>query len=151
MPSKSLRKVQKHIGKKKGRTPALHEKSRDAQRLRRASARSDKLSKVGKARANLNQPLRMCRLTSEWPKHWCENRNLVERITHIQGLALNRNHPFTAEEVLSFIEKSAGPHAPFKSYGINDLVVTISAMTRSSWNSMQSADPDDHQVHGKIC
>ena len=65
MPSKSLRKVQKHIGKKKGRTPALHEKSRDAQRLRRASARSDKLSKVGKARANLNQPLRKCRLTSE--------------------------------------------------------------------------------------
>ena len=40
---KSLAKVQKKVAKKKGSSTSLHENSRDAQKLRRAGARSEKL------------------------------------------------------------------------------------------------------------
>ena len=53
---KSLAKVQKRIAKKKGHSNSLHENSRDAQRLRRAGARSEKLDKLAAARAKANQP-----------------------------------------------------------------------------------------------
>ena len=53
---KSLAKVQKKIAKKKGHSNSLHENSRDAQRLRRAGARSEKLDKLAAARAKANQP-----------------------------------------------------------------------------------------------
>ncbi len=53
---KSLAKVQKKIAKKKGNSNSLHENSRDAQKLRRAGARSEKLDKVAAARAKANQP-----------------------------------------------------------------------------------------------
>ncbi|KAL9103632.1 MAG: hypothetical protein Q9187_008985 [Circinaria calcarea] len=53
---KSLAKVHKKISKKKGSLTSLHENSRDSQRLRRASARDDKLSKVAAARIKANQP-----------------------------------------------------------------------------------------------
>lgn len=45
--TKSLYKVQKQISKKRGgKLNALHEDSRDAKRLRRASAREDRLARV---------------------------------------------------------------------------------------------------------
>ena len=53
---KSLAKVQKKITKKKGNSNSLHENSRDAQKLRRAGARSEKLDKLAAARAKANQP-----------------------------------------------------------------------------------------------
>ena len=53
---KSLAKVQKRITKKKGNSNSLHENSRDAQKLRRAGARSEKLDKLAAARAKANQP-----------------------------------------------------------------------------------------------
>ena len=53
---KSLAKVQKRVAKKKKNSRSLHENSRDAQKLRRAGARSEKLDRLGTARAKANQP-----------------------------------------------------------------------------------------------
>ncbi|KAL9598778.1 MAG: hypothetical protein Q9219_004275 [cf. Caloplaca sp. 3 TL-2023] len=53
---KHLAKVQKKIAKKKGALASLHENSRDAKRLRRAGARSEKLSKLATAREKAYQP-----------------------------------------------------------------------------------------------
>ncbi|POS86805.1 hypothetical protein EPUL_001505 [Erysiphe pulchra] len=55
--SKGLEKVQKKIIKKKGKNSALHENSRDAQRLRRAQGRDDKLEKMALARRKIDRPL----------------------------------------------------------------------------------------------
>lgn len=53
--ARSLDKVQKKISKKRGGKPnALHENSRDAQRLRTAGAREDKLAKIWKAATRAN-------------------------------------------------------------------------------------------------
>ena len=52
---KNLAKVQKKIAKKKGSPNSLHENSRDAQKLRRAGARSIKLDKLAAARARANE------------------------------------------------------------------------------------------------
>lgn len=54
--TKALHKVQKHISKKKGgKITALHENSRDAKRLRQASAREEKLGKLVAATVRANQ------------------------------------------------------------------------------------------------
>lgn len=53
---KSLAKVHKKISKKRGNINSLNENSRDAQRLRRAGARDDKLAKLSAARIKVNQP-----------------------------------------------------------------------------------------------
>ena len=55
---KSLEKTRKKIAKKKGNITALHENSRDSQRLRRANMRDDKLVRVASARRKNDQPLR---------------------------------------------------------------------------------------------
>ena len=55
MPS-SLAKVQKHVRKKKGKkNKSLHENSRDAQRLRRAEGRDDKVARLSSIRQQVNQ------------------------------------------------------------------------------------------------
>jgi translation machinery-associated protein 16 len=54
---KSLEKTRKKISKKKGNITALHENSRDSQRLRRAQMRDDKLVRVASARRKNDQPL----------------------------------------------------------------------------------------------
>ena len=52
-----LSKVQKKVAKKRGNSSnSLNENSRDAQKLRRASARSEKLERLATARAKANQP-----------------------------------------------------------------------------------------------
>lgn len=53
----SVDKVRKKISKKKGNVTALHENSRDSQRLRRAAMRDEKLAKVASARRKTDQPL----------------------------------------------------------------------------------------------
>ncbi|CAK4030741.1 Hypothetical predicted protein [Lecanosticta acicola] len=56
MPSK-LNKVQKHVSKKKGaRINALHENSRDAQRLRKAGARDERVARITATRQQANRP-----------------------------------------------------------------------------------------------
>lgn len=53
---RALSKVQKHISKKRGGKPtSLHQNSRDAQRLRRAGAREEKLNKLLDAATKANQ------------------------------------------------------------------------------------------------
>jgi translation machinery-associated protein 16 len=56
---KSLEKTRKKIAKKKGNITALHENSRDSQRLRRAQNRDDKLLRVASARKKSDKPLGM--------------------------------------------------------------------------------------------
>ncbi|KAJ9603862.1 translation machinery-associated protein 16 [Cladophialophora chaetospira] len=54
--ARSLNKVQKKISKKRGGKPtALHENSRDAQRLRRAGGREEKLARLLDAAVKSNQ------------------------------------------------------------------------------------------------
>lgn len=54
MPSK-LAKVQKHVTKKKGsKINSLHENSRDAQRLRKAGARDDRVARLSAVREKAN-------------------------------------------------------------------------------------------------
>ncbi|KAJ5594194.1 uncharacterized protein N7459_000402 [Penicillium hispanicum] len=52
----TLQKVQKHISKKRGVADSLHENSRDAQRLRRAGARDDRLSRHASITLRARQP-----------------------------------------------------------------------------------------------
>jgi len=48
--TRNLYKIQKEIAKKRGgKVEALHEKSRDAKRLRRAGAREERLARVAAA------------------------------------------------------------------------------------------------------
>lgn len=54
---KSLEKTRKKIAKKKGNISALHENSRDSQKLRRAANRDDKLEKVASLRKKHDRPL----------------------------------------------------------------------------------------------
>lgn len=55
MVSNRLSKVHKQITKKKGKTPNLHENSRDTQRLQRAAGRDDKLNRLVKLREKQNR------------------------------------------------------------------------------------------------
>lgn len=59
MVSNRLSKVAKHITKKKGKTPNLHENSRDTQRLQRAAGRDDKINRLAKVREAQNRTYRM--------------------------------------------------------------------------------------------
>ena len=54
MPN-ALSKVQKKVSKKKGGARNLHENSRDAQRLRTAGARLEKLEKLKVAKSKTNE------------------------------------------------------------------------------------------------
>lgn len=56
--STSLDKTRKHIAKKRNGVPtALHEKSRDTLRLRKASLRDHRLAKLAQARSKKEQPI----------------------------------------------------------------------------------------------
>ena len=53
---RALNKVQKHVRKKRiGKNKGLHENSRDAQRLKRAGIREDRLTQVINLAAKANQ------------------------------------------------------------------------------------------------
>lgn len=66
MPSK-LSKVHKHISKKKGaHFNSLHENSRDAQRLRRAGARDDRVNRMSAVKEKHNRPLGMAIKSNTW-------------------------------------------------------------------------------------
>ncbi|KAI4284518.1 MAG: hypothetical protein L6R38_001341 [Xanthoria sp. 2 TBL-2021] len=82
---KDLAKVQKKIHKKKGVATSLHENSRDAKRLRRAGARSDKLEKLATARGKALQPY-------------------LRRISFFQSAAQEASGPFTVESMQALIE-----------------------------------------------
>ena len=53
---RTLQKVHKHISKKRGVVDSLHENSRDAQRLRRAGARDERLTRHAAISLRARQP-----------------------------------------------------------------------------------------------
>jgi hypothetical protein len=59
MVSKRFDKITKKITKKKGKSPNLHEGSRDTQRLQSAAARDDKLNRLTSLREKQNRHFRM--------------------------------------------------------------------------------------------
>lgn len=84
MPS-SLHKVQKHVNKKKGaRATALHEHSRDARRLKRASVRDDKVTREGRVREKAN-------------KQW------IDRVEYCRENLPDTLHPFEVPEIQKLI------------------------------------------------
>ncbi|MCJ1483929.1 hypothetical protein MMC06_004097 [Schaereria dolodes] len=83
---KSLAKVHKKIIKKGGNITSLHENSRDSQRLRRASARDDKLARVSAARAKVNQ-------------------SYIQRVAFFQSAAKAIDQPIDIDETQSLIRR----------------------------------------------
>ena len=86
MPS-ALAKVQKHVKKKKGdKIKSLHENSRDAQRLRRASSRDDRINRLTSIREKVN-------------KQW------IDRIVFFQERLPATLHPLEMENIQTLIQK----------------------------------------------
>jgi translation machinery-associated protein 16 len=91
MPSK-LAKVQKHVAKKKGdKAKSLHEHSRDAQRLRRAGAKDDKVARMTAVREKSN-------------KIW------LDRVKFIREALPDTLHPLQTEEILALIAQYLKRH-----------------------------------------
>lgn len=110
----NLSKVQRKIAKKKGRSTSLHENSRDAQKLRRASARSDRLEKLSKAKSKAHEPL--CRFFFWWTsKIWMGDRVaegvwcVVQRISFFAGAARATTTPLGAEKINTLVQRSFVP------------------------------------------
>ena len=53
---KSLKKVQEHIARRKGKAAVLHEKSRDSKILQRASVREGRIAKQVSGRSSIVRP-----------------------------------------------------------------------------------------------
>jgi translation machinery-associated protein 16 len=86
MPSK-LTKIQKLVTKKKGKSSrALHENSRDALRIRKASIRDDRVSKDHKVRKGANE---------QW----------VNRVAWFKDRLPDTLHPYTKEELVAAAEE----------------------------------------------
>jgi translation machinery-associated protein 16 len=84
MPSR-LSKVQKHVSKKKGsKINSLHENSRDAQRLRKAGVRDDRVARLSAVREKANR---------QW----------LERIAFFQDNLPETLHPMDMEAIQSLI------------------------------------------------
>lgn len=91
MPSK-LNKVQKHVHKKKGaKINALHENSRDAQRLRKAGARDERVARVTATRQQANRP-------------W------LERIAFFQDKLPDTLHPLELDQIKDLIRQFLSRH-----------------------------------------
>ena len=92
MPS-SLSKVQKHVTKKKGpiKLKSLNENSRDAQRIRRAGARDDRVQRQQK-----------------WKKN--ANRAWLERVAFFQDNLPETLHPFELPQLQSLIVEYISRH-----------------------------------------
>ncbi|CBX97996.1 hypothetical protein IAQ61_010101 [Plenodomus lingam] len=89
MVSNRLSKVAKHITKKKGKTPNLHENSRDTQRLQRAAGRDDKINRLAKVRE-------------------AQNRTYLLRIKSFQSFTTEHEKPLTIPELQAMIEDYLG-------------------------------------------
>ncbi|RQM08337.1 hypothetical protein DH86_00003834, partial [Scytalidium sp. 3C] len=88
----SVDKVRKKISKKKGNVTALHENSRDSQRLRRAAMRDEKLAKVASARRKTDQPL-------------------IERAAYFQeAIRKNNSQPLGLDAIQALIETFVHQH-----------------------------------------
>ncbi|KAL8841340.1 MAG: hypothetical protein Q9170_000971 [Blastenia crenularia] len=103
---KDLAKVQKKISKKKGSKASIHENSRDAKRLRRAGARSDKLERLATARGKASQPMRTQRYDPWTFQFMLEltDHLAVQRIAFFRTAAESMTQPFTVSSTQSLIE-----------------------------------------------
>jgi len=91
MPSK-LAKVQKHVVKKKGsRINSLHENSRDALRLRKASVRDDRVARVTAVREKANR---------QW----------LDRVAFSQERLPETLHPLQVEDMQAIIRDYINRH-----------------------------------------
>jgi translation machinery-associated protein 16 len=98
----ALSKVRKRVGKKKGDSTSLHENSRDAKNIRRASARDDKVTKLAVARARINQPHR--RLITSVFQCCIKLTTVVQRVAFFQGVGNATTSPLTIEECQRLVE-----------------------------------------------
>ena len=74
--AKALHKVQKQISKKRAhKSKNLHENSRDAQRIRTAGGREDKLARLLAAATKANQTY--CQQTSNYPRPFLDMLTFV--------------------------------------------------------------------------
>ncbi|KAF1843621.1 uncharacterized protein K460DRAFT_148421 [Cucurbitaria berberidis CBS 394.84] len=89
MVSNRLNKVHKQITKKKGKTPNLHENSRDTQRLQRAAGRDDKINRVSRLREKQNRPYLL-------------------RIKSFQSFTTEHESPLSVSELQAMIEDYLG-------------------------------------------
>lgn len=71
MPLKNLSKIQKKLTKKRGKLNALHEESRNAKILRRASAREDRIARVATSAMIARQSF--CKYTTVTDELWPAN------------------------------------------------------------------------------
>lgn len=86
MPS-AFAKVQKHVKKKKGaKIKSLHENSRDAQRLRRATTRDDRVARLTAVREQVN-------------KQW------INRVAFFQQRLPETLHPWEIGRIQSLIQE----------------------------------------------
>lgn len=86
MPSK-LAKVQKHVAKKKGsKINSLHENSRDALRLRKASTRDDRVARLNAVREKAN-------------KQW------IDRVAFFRARLPDTLHPLELDRIQSLIQE----------------------------------------------
>ncbi|CAL5866250.1 uncharacterized protein PFLUO_LOCUS457 [Penicillium psychrofluorescens] len=84
--AKTLQKVHKKISKKRGKVDSLNENSRDAQRLRRAGARDDRLSRHAKTTIKGRQPY-------------------MERIGHLYDAVQDTEKPLSDQEMAELIDQ----------------------------------------------
>ncbi|KAJ4365533.1 translation machinery-associated protein 16 [Neocucurbitaria cava] len=89
MVSNRLNKVHKQITKKKGKSPNLHENSRDTQRLQRAAGRDDKINRLGKVREK-------------------QNRTYLLRIKSFQQFTTEHSSTLSIPEIQAMIEDYLG-------------------------------------------
>ncbi|KAJ6087431.1 hypothetical protein N7467_006345 [Penicillium canescens] len=89
----TLSKVHKQISKKRGVVDALHENSRDAQRLRKAGARDDRLSRHSATVLRARQPY-------------------MDRIDHIYEAVQDMSDALSDEELAEFVKNYINRDTP---------------------------------------
>ncbi|KAF9892959.1 hypothetical protein FE257_000551 [Aspergillus nanangensis] len=90
---KALAKVHKHISKKRGPLQALHENSRDAKRLRRATAREDR---VARGAASLSRG----------------RQSYIDRIDYFQETVPDGTDPLSDADMLDLIVRYINRSVP---------------------------------------
>lgn len=106
MPLKNLSKIQKKLSKKRGKLNALHEDSRNAKILRRASAREDRIARVASSAVIARQSF--CKDAATSSDIWFADLTAtVDRALYFQECLEELSEPIvmTDENIIEFIQK----------------------------------------------
>ena len=103
--AKSLSKVTKKVAKKKGSAKALHENSRDAKKIRKASARDDRISRLAATRIKLSQPYRKFLSICYSVSTKLPNTDPVQRVAFFRDMAKGSTGAFDSEEIQRLIAR----------------------------------------------